>query len=655
MIVTFYSFKGGVGRTLALANIACLLAEDERHPQRVLVWDLDLDAPGITRLFPPRRPRRSGFIDYAFEYAKTGELKDVRDYIYSTEIPGIDVLPAGTVDANYATQLDQIDWRELLSSTETTGNLFTEVVRQLSTTSEESVYDYILIDSRTGLNDQAGICTQLLPELIVVLFRMNDQNLDGLEFVVPSIKQRVEKIRGFKPNIIPVVSAITGGHQERFQKRRKRATNIFSTNDFSVIHFDPELVDSEILFAKKEIRNEIWPSSPIVSDYQTLCNRLRKQNANDTLTLYRNLRKEIRSGDTAAAAGKALELLKRRPDLPASWRFLNQIADDGDLPIEKTAEIVKHTILKNDPTNGFAKRWLGLKDLERISSKNKEDIESIRNRLCEALDSLPHHDVSLAQTVASLYAYEGKLEQAIDVIKRVLNRDESNASLRLFLSQLMVRRGREFFSSAIDLLTDVTDEIYSRNKVLAYLWASLGDLEKAVESVELVEQSPSHRTSFMGLLKEYIFLFADLSGYHKQEIQPIKEVINYKKHWADWAEYYIIGDRIDDAQKLLATVQEEGDDDKREALSILANYCQGDSNSDTKLEVLEKWAELDNSWSFNELRVATGILKSLDDEQSINRYTIFEEILRSIDLKIARGGTRIRPRYIRLIPQTLFS
>ena len=47
-IVTFYSFKGGVGRSMALANVAALLSEWGRS---VLVVDWDLEAPGIERFF----------------------------------------------------------------------------------------------------------------------------------------------------------------------------------------------------------------------------------------------------------------------------------------------------------------------------------------------------------------------------------------------------------------------------------------------------------------------------------------------------------------------------------------------------------------------------------------------------------------------------
>lgn len=55
--ITFYSFKGGVGRTMALVNVAAQLAEMGR---KVLVVDFDLEAPGLEtfeRLRPPQPHR----------------------------------------------------------------------------------------------------------------------------------------------------------------------------------------------------------------------------------------------------------------------------------------------------------------------------------------------------------------------------------------------------------------------------------------------------------------------------------------------------------------------------------------------------------------------------------------------------------------------
>src|ERR1700730_18458827 len=69
-IITFYSYKGGTGRSMALANIACLLAKRvSTWSQRILLMDWDLEAPGLHRFFAtqieqPLNVDRPGVIDY---------------------------------------------------------------------------------------------------------------------------------------------------------------------------------------------------------------------------------------------------------------------------------------------------------------------------------------------------------------------------------------------------------------------------------------------------------------------------------------------------------------------------------------------------------------------------------------------------------------
>jgi MinD-like ATPase involved in chromosome partitioning or flagellar assembly len=49
-IITFYSYKGGTGRTMALANLAWVLASNDK---KVLLIDWDLEAPGLHRYLRP--------------------------------------------------------------------------------------------------------------------------------------------------------------------------------------------------------------------------------------------------------------------------------------------------------------------------------------------------------------------------------------------------------------------------------------------------------------------------------------------------------------------------------------------------------------------------------------------------------------------------
>ena len=70
-IVTFYSYKGGTGRSMALANVAWILASRKK---RVLMIDWDLEAPGLHRYFAPFLVDRDlggsrGVIDFIREFA----------------------------------------------------------------------------------------------------------------------------------------------------------------------------------------------------------------------------------------------------------------------------------------------------------------------------------------------------------------------------------------------------------------------------------------------------------------------------------------------------------------------------------------------------------------------------------------------------------
>src|SRR5919201_5309687 len=69
-VVTFYSYKGGTGRTMALANLAWILAS---HGYRVLAVDWDLEAPGLHRFFHP-------FLDPAMLSATTGVIDLITEY-----------------------------------------------------------------------------------------------------------------------------------------------------------------------------------------------------------------------------------------------------------------------------------------------------------------------------------------------------------------------------------------------------------------------------------------------------------------------------------------------------------------------------------------------------------------------------------------------
>ncbi len=179
-IVTFYSYKGGVGRSMALANIAVLLA---RRGLRVLAVDWDLEAPGLDQYFASLKLDTSGngLLRLILDVAD-GKSAHYKDYLWKVSISeGSDFafLPSGRdSDMEYAKNLDQFDWRAFFSKYG--GGDFIEQLREQWRTD----FDVVLIDSRTGLTDTGGICTIQLPDVVVPMFTANYQSLYGVRDVM---------------------------------------------------------------------------------------------------------------------------------------------------------------------------------------------------------------------------------------------------------------------------------------------------------------------------------------------------------------------------------------------------------------------------------------------------------------------------------------
>lgn len=178
-IVTFYSYKGGVGRTMAMANVAVLLAQ---RNLKVLAVDWDLEAPGLERYFTyfsVVAERRGGLLGLLNDQQQ-GSRGHYREHL--TQVTGtlggrpfeLDVLPSGReIDPAYSSILEHFDWEDYFANG---GGEFIEDLR----TRWRKDYDVVLIDSRTGLSDTGGICTIQLPDVVVAMFTANYQSLYGV-------------------------------------------------------------------------------------------------------------------------------------------------------------------------------------------------------------------------------------------------------------------------------------------------------------------------------------------------------------------------------------------------------------------------------------------------------------------------------------------
>ncbi len=169
-VVTFYSYKGGVGRSFTLANVAVVLA---RWGYRVLCVDWDLEAPGLHDYFAPMLAGdpAGGVVDLVADFT-AGRADPAAHTTRLTGVGELDFVASGRRDADYVRRVQDIDWAGLY---ERGFGEYLESCRDQWT----AAYDFVLIDSRTGISDTGGICTAHLPDRLVLLFTANLQSIRG--------------------------------------------------------------------------------------------------------------------------------------------------------------------------------------------------------------------------------------------------------------------------------------------------------------------------------------------------------------------------------------------------------------------------------------------------------------------------------------------
>jgi hypothetical protein len=275
MIFTFYSFKGGVGRSMALANVAEILY---RNGLNVLMIDFDLEAPGLERFFTgPNFPtthvdilRSRGVLDLLLSYKTlravplqnpipvgapplptqvapgsptaatlssvspaAGSLTSVAPVImeplenfiipiYPAQTAGtgmLSLMPAGRRDEDkyplYANRVRSFDWEDFYLKWN--GEQFFDWLSETL----NGTYHVILIDSRTGITEMSGVCTHHLADAVVLFVAANQQNIDGTKRIATSLssKELIAKARnGRRLPLLLVPSRIESGEGDKLDE-----------------------------------------------------------------------------------------------------------------------------------------------------------------------------------------------------------------------------------------------------------------------------------------------------------------------------------------------------------------------------------------------------------------------------------------------------
>lgn len=189
--VTFYSYKGGTGRTLLLANVAMLSA---RMGWKVVVVDVDLEAPGLTYKLLPNdpHPRNAGLVGWLHDRFATGKpAPSICDSIIDIPVEHpfeeggwLKLMPAGrNPSPSYFQDLVNLRLEQRITDGEGV-DAFIDLQDQIR---DDLAPDVLMLDARTGISATNLVTTRALADDVVALTLDSPEQLEGTRAVLRSL------------------------------------------------------------------------------------------------------------------------------------------------------------------------------------------------------------------------------------------------------------------------------------------------------------------------------------------------------------------------------------------------------------------------------------------------------------------------------------
>jgi hypothetical protein len=226
----FFSIKGGVGRSTALAATAWALAEQGK---KVLVLDLDLESPGLSSaLLPEDRRPFYGITDWLVEDLVNNGAVVFENMVATSALSHngeILVVPAhGANPGEYIAKLGRV-WMPSLDTQGKRESWSDRLRRLLDDLEGRWQPDVTLIDSRAGIDEVASACITELSASTILLFAIDgDQTWSGYRVlfqhwrktgVVRDIRERLQIVGAMIPEV---------GTEEYVEGLLERAWDLFS-------------------------------------------------------------------------------------------------------------------------------------------------------------------------------------------------------------------------------------------------------------------------------------------------------------------------------------------------------------------------------------------------------------------------------------------